>query len=134
MNAFHPFAVYAAVQSHLGRRLEFGGDLSAWVGEQALSSARLTGYLTEWAVLEDKCKNEAFNANDSGIFAFAGFWPELARWYDVKEIGKPELDERKLTVSEMLYQAPLGCVDVFAATVLYPLTKVDSAASVRRAS
>jgi hypothetical protein len=110
MNPLHPLAVYAAVQAHLGRKMDFGGDLSAWMGEQALSTARLTGYLAEWVVLEDKCKNEAFNANDTGIFAWGGFWPELARWYGVKEVGRPELDESKLKVSEMPYQPPLGWV------------------------
>jgi hypothetical protein len=113
MNMLHPLAVYAAVQAHLGRRLEFPGDLSAWQTEHTHSTAMLTGYLSEWAVLEDKCKNEAFNANDSGMFAWGGFWPELARWYGVKEIGRPELDEKKLEVIEMPYQPPpLGYVSI----------------------
>lgn len=112
MNAMHPLAVYAAVQAYLGRKLEFPGDSSAWMGEHVHSTAMLTGYLTEWAVLEDKCKNEAFNANDTAIFAWGGFWPELARWYGVNEIGWPELDETKLKAFEMPYQPPIGCVNI----------------------
>lgn len=31
---------------------EFGGDWEAWQFAQSMSTARMTGYLSEWAVLE----------------------------------------------------------------------------------
>lgn len=106
MNALHPLAVYAAVQAHLGKKLEYPGDLSTWTYEHGHATAMLTGYQSEWAVLEDSCKNQAFNATDTGLFTWGSFWPELARWYGVKEVGRPELDENKLHINEMPHDPP----------------------------
>ena len=58
----------------------------------------LTGYLSEWAVLEEGCKDQKFNASDGSPLPVNRLWPELGRWYGVKEIGMPELDEGKFTI------------------------------------
>ena len=98
MNALHPLAVYAAVEAHKGEKvLAYPGDIAEWQGINEFSSAMLTGYLSEWAVLEDKCKDQKFNAGDASPLPMNRLWPELARWYGVPEAGKPELDEEKLT-------------------------------------
>lgn len=98
MNALHPLAVYAAVKAHQGKTLEFPGNLDAWLGVSEHSTAMLTGYLSEWAVLEDKCANQKFNASDTCPLPNNRLWPELARWYGCKDYGLPELDESKITV------------------------------------
>lgn len=64
MNTFLPFAVMAAVQAEEDEPINFGGDFEEWQYEVCHSTARLSGYLSEWAVVEDKCKNERFNAMD----------------------------------------------------------------------
>lgn len=98
MNALHPLAVYAAVQAHKGDKLHYPGDYSAWLGLTEHSTAQLTGYLSEWAVLEDKCKDQKFNSSDTSILPNNRLWPELARWYGCSEgYGLPELDESKMT-------------------------------------
>ena len=110
MNALHPLAVYAAVQAHRGKKLEYPGSLDAWLNIQIFSTAMLTGYLSEWAVLEEKGKGQAFNATDTADFSWVRFWPELARWYGVEAgIGLPETDEAKLTTVQMSKEkTPLG--------------------------
>ena len=96
MNALHPFAIYAAVQAQNGQALDFAGDWDAWQGEAHHSSAMLTGYLSEWAVLEDKCRNEAFNSQDTGGISWDRFYEELVRWFGVeKGINPPEEDMSK---------------------------------------
>ncbi len=96
MNALHPFAIYAAVQAQKGEPLYFPGDWATWQAEPQHSTAMLTGYLSEWAVLEDKCKNEAFNATDSGPWSFDRFYEELTRWFGVKKgVHPPEEDPTK---------------------------------------
>ncbi|VUC32359.1 unnamed protein product [Clonostachys rosea] len=85
LNMFMSFAVYAAVQAHKGQPLKFGGDLTAWQFEAAHSSARLTGYLSEWAVLEPECANEAFNAVDGATLSWDRFYEALAGWWGVSE-------------------------------------------------
>ena len=106
MNPLHPLAVYAAVQAHLGRPLAFHGTLDTWQQEHTHATAMLTGYLTEWAALEEHCANQAFNANDTAILSWGRFWPELARWYGVKEVGRPELDDSKFKLAELPYNPP----------------------------
>ncbi|KAK5684168.1 hypothetical protein LTS10_004032 [Elasticomyces elasticus] len=98
MNALHPLAVYAAVQAHKGEKLDYPGDFNAWMGVTEHSSAMLTGYLSEWAVLEEKCANHKFNASDTCPLPNNRLWPELARWYGCDGYGGPELDESKLNV------------------------------------
>ena len=96
MNALHPFAIYAAVQAQKGEPLYFAGDWDDWQGESHHSSAMLTGYLSEWAVLEDKCKNEAFNSQDTGAVSWDRIYEELVRWFGVdKGIHPPEEDRSK---------------------------------------
>lgn len=65
MNALHPLAVYAAVCARRGTTMRFPGDIETWQRLNEHSSAKLTGYLSEWAVLEDRCKNQKFNAGDA---------------------------------------------------------------------
>lgn len=57
----------------------------------------LTGYLSEWAVLEEKCQDQKFNASDTCPLPTNRLWPELARWYGCKGYEGPELDESKIT-------------------------------------
>ncbi|KAI7711298.1 hypothetical protein KC353_g9089 [Hortaea werneckii] len=97
MNALHPLAVYAAVQAWKGESFKYNGDFDTWMGVGEYSSAMLTGYLSEWAVLEDKCKDQKFNASDTSPLPMNRLWPELARWYDCKQFDGPELDEGKIT-------------------------------------
>lgn len=101
MNTMLPFAVMAATQAKRGEPIFFGGDISAWQYEQQFSTARLTGYLCEWAVLEDKCKDQAFNAVDGSCMSWDRFFSELVRWYNVEAgISGPELDESKFDAME----------------------------------
>lgn len=96
MNFLLPFAFFSAVQAHKGEPLYFAGDVDEWQYEHCHSSARLTGYLAEWAVLEEKCANQAFNAQDGCPVSWNRLLPEIARWYNVPgEIVGPEADESK---------------------------------------
>lgn len=98
MNALHPYAVYAAVQARRGLPIQFGGDWTNWQQTCFHSTARLTGYFSEWVVLEDKCKNEAFNSTDTSPFTFDRFFEELCRWYGVSGFIAPDEDDSKYDV------------------------------------
>ncbi|KFA67516.1 hypothetical protein S40285_07998 [Stachybotrys chlorohalonatus IBT 40285] len=92
LNTFISFAIYAVIQAHKGEPIKFGGDLTAWQFEAAHSSARLTGYLSEWAVLEPECANEAFNAVDGATLSWDRFFEALAQWWGVsKGVIGPDL-------------------------------------------
>lgn len=110
MNTFMSFGIYAATQAHQGEPLKFGADFTSWQFEAAHSTARLTGYLSEWAVLEEDCANQSFNAQDGGLISWDRFFHELARWYGVAEVQGPELDDSKLQTTALAggKDAPLG--------------------------
>lgn len=95
MTTFLPFAIMAAVQAKKKEPLFFGGDVEEWEYKYLHSSARLTGFLSEWAVLEEKCKNEAFNAHDGSPMSWDRFFEELSRWYGASGVQGPELDDSK---------------------------------------
>jgi nucleoside-diphosphate-sugar epimerase len=110
MNTFIPFAVMAAVQAEKNEPLFFGGDIDEWQYELLHSSAPLTGFLSEWAVLEEHCKNQDFNAHDGSPVSWDRFFEELARWYGAPGIEGPELDDSKFNdvVLKGGKEAPLG--------------------------
>ncbi|GKT43481.1 short chain dehydrogenase sirQ [Colletotrichum spaethianum] len=111
MNMFYPFAVYAAVQARKGEPLFFGGDWEQWQYEYHHCSARMTGYLTEWAALEKHCGNEAFNSNDGGPLTYERFFTELASWFGAKGVVPPPDDDSKMETIGMGCggkESPLG--------------------------
>ncbi|EQB55610.1 NAD dependent epimerase/dehydratase [Colletotrichum gloeosporioides Cg-14] len=63
-------------------------------------SARMTGYLSEWAALEQGCENQAFNTQDGGPFTWERFFAELARWFGAKGVVPPPDDESGLKTVE----------------------------------
>ncbi|KAH7144191.1 NAD dependent epimerase/dehydratase [Dactylonectria estremocensis] len=111
MNMFYLFGVYAAVQAHKGESLVFGGDWEAWQFEFYHCSARMTGYLTEWAALETDCGNENFNTQDGGPLVWERFFPELARWFGATGVTPPPDNESDVPTKiegKSGKQAPLG--------------------------
>ncbi|THV74701.1 hypothetical protein D6C97_06112 [Aureobasidium pullulans] len=95
MNMMLPFAIIASVQAKKNAPIFFGGDIEEWQYEYLHSSARLTGFLSEWAVLENECANQAFNAHDGSPMSWDLFYNELARWYGAPGVAGPELDDSK---------------------------------------
>jgi hypothetical protein len=112
MSGLYLFCVYAAVQTHKKEPLYFPGDWTTWQGPTPMSTARLTGYLSEWAVLHDCCENQAYNSIDSNSMTHERFLPELARWYgnDKGALG-PADDTSGFEMAELKggKESPLGC-------------------------
>ncbi|KAI5210647.1 hypothetical protein E4T39_00223 [Aureobasidium subglaciale] len=90
MNLVLPLAIYATVQKHLNRPLEFPSDLKAWETTVSISSAQTNAYLSEWAVLTPSAFNQSFNACDDSAFTWAQLWPRLAARFGIDWKG-PDL-------------------------------------------
>lgn len=105
MNLLFPLAVYATVQKHLGKPLEYFADLEAWETNQTMSSAQMNCYLAEWAVLKEEAKNETFNASDDCAFTWGKFWPKLASRFDIPWTG-PASDPSLYREIETPYNPP----------------------------
>ncbi|GJC83670.1 short chain dehydrogenase gsfE [Colletotrichum liriopes] len=110
MNMFYDFAIYATVQARKGEPLVFGGDWEQWQFEYYHCTARMTGYLTEWAAVQKECANEAFNSQDGGPLSYERYFHELARWFGAKGVVPPPDDESKLrlVVGKPGKETPLG--------------------------
>lgn len=110
LNTFYSFGMYAAVQAQKNEALEFGGDFDSWQFQAGHSTARLTGYLSEWAVLESSCANQAFNAQDGGGLSWDRFFEELARWFGAPGVTPPSTDSQYRNTLELAggEDAPLG--------------------------
>jgi nucleoside-diphosphate-sugar epimerase len=110
MNMIYSLAVYAAVQAHKKEPLKFPGDWDSWQQELTVSSATLTGYLSEWAILEDDCANQRFNAADGETISWDRILHELARWTGAKGVEGPVEDERAYQTIESAggEKSPLG--------------------------
>ena len=111
INGILPFAVYAVVQARKGEPLQFPGPFDAWQDSRFHSTAKLTGYLSEWAVLEEACKNQRFNAQDTAAVTWERVYDELVRWYGVgKGIAPPEEDDGKfgMIIGRAGKETPLG--------------------------
>ena len=100
MNALLPFSWYASVCAAKGEKLRFPSNWDNWQAEQHHSCARLTGYLSEWAILEEKCANQRFNSQDTSPVTMDRFFSELARWFGVDAgVGPPpDTDENMLSI------------------------------------
>ncbi|KAJ5165754.1 hypothetical protein N7492_006050 [Penicillium capsulatum] len=100
MNALLPVAMYAAVQAHKDEPIAFPSDWETWQYEGYHSTALLTGFLSEWAVLEDKTKNQALNAQDTCPVSWDRLYEHLTRWFGVeKGVTPPKADLSKYTES-----------------------------------
>jgi hypothetical protein len=111
MSGLYLFCVYSAVQAHKKEPLYFPGDWKSWQGPTPMSTARLTGYLSEWAVLHDSCENQAYNSIDSNSMTNERFLAELARWYgNEKGAVGPSEDVSKFENAEIKggKNCPLG--------------------------
>ncbi|PYI08329.1 hypothetical protein BO78DRAFT_441708 [Aspergillus sclerotiicarbonarius CBS 121057] len=90
MNISLPLAIYASIQKHLQRPLEYPADLASWETSKILSSAQMNGYLAEWAVLSGHV-DQSFNTTDDCAFTWEKFWPRLAERYHIPWKG-PDMD------------------------------------------
>jgi hypothetical protein len=53
VNIAYALAIYTSVQKELEGKLEFPADVSVWDASKDLTTAKLIGYFSEWAVLTE---------------------------------------------------------------------------------
>ncbi|KAJ5082886.1 hypothetical protein N7532_011929 [Penicillium argentinense] len=98
LNFLIGLAIFGAVQSHLGKPLDFPGDYAAWDREFCQSTALLNAYFEEWVTLTENAANEAFNIQDGLSSTCGRFWPYLASWFGTSW-NPPEEDPSKYKIT-----------------------------------
>ncbi|KAF7193659.1 Cytochrome P450 monooxygenase [Pseudocercospora fuligena] len=90
MNICFILAIYASVCQYLNETLAFPGDRFCWQCITDESSATLSAYLAEWAMLSGKANNQRLNSVDGMHFTYESFWPQMASWYGIPWSGPTE--------------------------------------------
>lgn len=121
LNFMIGLAIFGAVESYLGRPLNFPGDYAAWDREYCQSTALLNAHFQEWAVLTDEAANQAFNIQDGQKFTWGRFWAYLAGWYGTTW-QPPTQDETKYKEVQCRHEdTPRGFVRFPSHGVVYSM-------------
>lgn len=101
---FLSVALYAVVSKEMGRDLEFPGNEKFYHSMfDCFTDSKLHAEFCEWASLEPKAANQAFNVHNGDVESWQSLWPRLARRYGMKVkpdqfVGASALEQRtKLT-------------------------------------
>ncbi|KAB5546942.1 hypothetical protein GE09DRAFT_1035258 [Coniochaeta sp. 2T2.1] len=84
MNLATSLALYAAVNKELGRDLEFPGNEVFYNKFDCYTSSKIHAEFCEWAALEPKAGNQAFNVHNGDHESWQNLWPRLARRFGMK--------------------------------------------------
>ncbi|KAF5564729.1 NAD dependent epimerase dehydratase family [Fusarium phyllophilum] len=84
MNLATAVGIYAATSKELGKDLIFPGSERFYTGFDCFTSADLHAKFCEWAVLEPKAANEAFNVVNGDVESWQNLWPKVAERFGTR--------------------------------------------------
>ena len=84
MNLATAVGIYAAVSKELGEDLAFPGSETFYSGFDSFTGSRLHAEFCEWAMLEPRAANEAFNVTNGDVCSWQTLWPRLAKKFGTK--------------------------------------------------
>ncbi|KAK4463678.1 hypothetical protein QBC42DRAFT_198740 [Cladorrhinum samala] len=84
MNLATSVGLYAAVSRELGRDLVFPGNEVFYSKFDCYTDSRLHAQFCEWAALEPKAANQAFNVHNGDAESWQNMWPLLAARFGMK--------------------------------------------------
>lgn len=84
MNLATSVALYAVVSKELGQDLAFPGNEVFYKKFDTYTYSVLHAAFCEWAILEEKCANQAFNVHNGEPETWENMWPRLAARFGMK--------------------------------------------------
>lgn len=84
MNLSTSIGLYAAVSKELGRDLEFPGNAVFYSKFDVFTSSEIHAEFCEWAALEPRAGNQAFNVHNGDVESWQNLWPRVARRFGMK--------------------------------------------------
>jgi hypothetical protein len=84
MNLATSVGLYAAVNKELDLELEFPGNEVFYKKFDVFTSSKIHAEFCEWAALEPKAGNQAFNVHNGDVESWENLWPRLARRFGIK--------------------------------------------------
>ncbi|KAK3330707.1 hypothetical protein B0H66DRAFT_72768 [Apodospora peruviana] len=84
MNMASGLGIYAAVTKEMGQALVFPGSQTFYTKFDCFTYSKLHAQFCEWAALEPKAANQAFNVVNGDVQSWQDLWPRLARRFGIK--------------------------------------------------
>jgi nucleoside-diphosphate-sugar epimerase len=112
MNLATALGLYAIVTKELGNKeLPFPGSEVFYTGFDVFTSSRLHAEFCEWAALEPRAGNEAFNVVNGDVESWQNLWPRVARRFGMGIKPDQFRDDAPLATSApMALKPPLSVV------------------------
>lgn len=109
MNLATSVGIYAAVSKELGEDLAFPGSEEFYTMFDSFTDSRLHAEFCEWAALEPRAANEAFNVVNGDVHSWQTLWPLLARKFGMK-VKSDQFDDAQQIAkeTELVDKPPLG--------------------------
>ncbi|RZA09293.1 MAG: SDR family oxidoreductase [Proteobacteria bacterium] len=89
MNMGITLAAYASLCRDSGRPFVFPGSAAQWNSLTDMTDANLLARHLEWAALEPKAANQAFNVVNGDVFRWSWMWEQLANWFGIAAAAYP---------------------------------------------
>lgn len=84
MNLATALGLYVAVTKELGEDLIFPGCDRFYTGFDSFTYSRLHAHFCEWAALEPRAGNQAFNVVNGDVESWQNLWPKLAKRFGLR--------------------------------------------------
>ncbi|KAH8833208.1 NAD dependent epimerase/dehydratase family protein [Flagelloscypha sp. PMI_526] len=105
MNLATAIALYAVVSKELWQGLSFPGNERFYLGFDCMTDSRLHAQFCEWAALEPKAANQAFNVVNGDTVSWQTMWPKLAKRFGVEvfkdQFSRPAPDSLSVPLNEV---------------------------------
>ncbi|KAK3336346.1 hypothetical protein B0T19DRAFT_36331 [Cercophora scortea] len=110
MNLVSGLGIYAAVSKEMGRDLIFPGSDTFYTKFDSFTCSKLHARFCEWAALEPKAANQAFNVVNGDVQSWQDMWPRVAQRFGMKVKADQFLGESELAERTTLDTPPLSLV------------------------
>ncbi|KAK3694203.1 hypothetical protein B0T22DRAFT_451911 [Podospora appendiculata] len=110
MNLVSGLGIYAAVSKEMGQDLVFPGSETFYTKFDSFTCSKLHAQFCEWAALEPKAANQAFNVVNGDVQSWQDMWPRVARRFGMKVKADQFVGESELADRTTLDTPPLSLV------------------------
>jgi len=106
MNMASGLGIYVAVTKELGRDLVWPGSETFYTRFDCFTCSKLHARFCEWAALESRAGNEAFNVVNGDVQSWQDLWPRVAKRFGLKVKADQFLGGSELASSVVLETPP----------------------------
>ena len=107
----HGVGVYAAISKEMGHDLVFPGSETFYTKFDSFTSSMIHAQFCEWAALEPKAANQAFNVTNGDTESWQNLWPRVARRFGMKVKPDQFAGKSELSGETVLDKTPISVLE-----------------------